>query len=85
MPKRQPCENSPRSDADLLHDLTQLVAVILSRELAADLAAPPGSADLRRLRDMAGVLQAVQALHGEQASGQDVTVRFVGEAGEAAR
>ena len=63
--------------------LAELAALQLGRVLDHDMEAPPGECDVRRLRDLLGIYQAIEEIsRGSHAS--EITVRWVGGTEEAA-
>lgn len=55
--------------------LAELAALQLGRVLEHDLEAPPGECDVRRLRDLLGIYQAIEEIsRGSQAG--ELTVRW---------
>lgn len=59
--------------------ITELVARQFERELERDLERDVGLADLRRLKDMTGLLRDIEALRAEAGFTRTLEVRFVGE------
>lgn len=79
-------DGGPETNRESLELLGALVSVLLRREIERDtLRAVDQPVDMRRLRDMAGLIADLMKMERENDEGaREVKVRFVGEAGEAA-
>ena len=80
-------DGGPETNRESLELLGALVSVLLRREIERDtLRTADQPIDMRRLRDMAGLIGDLQKLERENdPTAKEIQVRFIGEAEEAAQ